>query len=266
MVGPDVPGLHCVRRVNPADQANADEVYLARQVSDGVEVAVRIYAKRLVTDRDRARFEHEIDTLKKLIDVPHAMSIRDAGVNAAGHAYVVTDFHPSGSLHDHITAVGRFTPSEVRKIGAKVAGAVGMAHHREIYHRNIKPANVFINGHGEPVLSDFRLLSLVTVDGDLKPPVIKQVRPYAAPEAYLPELMSGAADIYALGATLYAMLAGWAPRTIDPTAISVDGDTLADLPKVPWALMTIVRRAMAHDPKERFADAHEIATALNDLA
>jgi serine/threonine protein kinase len=66
-----------------------------------------------------------------------------------------------------------------------------------------------------------------------------------------------AADIYALGATLYTLLAGAVP-TVHALAMAVDGETIADLPKVPWDLMAVIRRAMAHDPRDR----HPTATAL----
>jgi serine/threonine protein kinase len=74
--------------------------------------------------------------------------------------------------------------------------------------------------------------------------------------------MTPAADLYALGATLYALLAGAPPRAYDPLATSVNGDTVADLPHAPLGLMAVLRRAMALDPRDRFATARDLAAAL----
>jgi serine/threonine protein kinase len=265
VVGPDLPGLVCVRRINEArgrTELDHDEVYLALRVSDAAEVAVRVYGRPLRSDRDRLRFAREVEGLMTLAQDPYAVGIHGAGVSTVDRAFVVTDYCPAGSLYDHLTTVGRFTPAEVRAIGIKLASALSGAHERNIVHRNVKPANILVDAGGEPVLTDFGLVALATSNGDYTPPPTSLQRAYVAPEAFLPELMSAASDVYALGATLYALLAGWAPRTADPQAAAVDGETLVDLPKVPWVLMSVLRRAMALDPKDRYPDALDMGRAL----
>jgi serine/threonine protein kinase len=265
VVGPDLPGLVCVRRVNEArgrTDFDHDEVYLALRVSDAAEVAVRVYGRPLRSERDRERFGREVDSLRSLAGEPHLVPVHSAGVTQQDRAYVVTDYCPAGSLYDHLTTVGRFTPAEVRRIGVKLAGALAGAHDRDIFHRNVKPANVLIDSSGEPALTDFGIVALATSNGDYTPPVPSTQRAYVAPEAFLPELMSAAADVYALGATLYALLAGWAPRTADPLATAVGGETLVDLPKVPWVLMSVLRRAMALDPRDRYPHVLQFGEAL----
>jgi serine/threonine protein kinase len=265
VVGPDLPGLVCVRRVNEArgrTEFEHDEVYLALRVADAAEVAVRVYGRPLRTDRDRERFAREVELLRSLAGEPYVVAVHSAGITAQNRGFVVTDYCPAGSLYDHLTSIGRFTPAEVRRIGVKLASALAGAHDRNIFHRNLKPANILIDAGGEPALTDFGLVALATSNGDYTPPVPSTQRAYVAPEAFLPELMSVAADVYALGATLYALLAGWAPRTADPLATAVGGETLVDLPKVPWVLMSVLRRAMALDPRDRFAHALDLGEAL----
>lgn len=276
-----LPGLLTLRRINdsragewrgpaeepelgrmPQPERSIDAVYLARRLADVAEVAVRVYGRRVTAPRDRRRYQHETDALMSIASLPHVVPIHEAGITVDGRAYLVMDFCPSGSLHDHLVTVGRFTPLEARRIGSKLAGALDRVHEAGVVHRNLKPSNVLIDRNGEPALADFGLITLSVSDGDFGPPLPPRPRPFLAPEAYLPELMSPAADVYALGATLYTMLAGWAPRTIDPLAIAVDGETLADLPKVPFALMSIVRKAMAIDPRDRYPDAMEFQAAL----
>jgi serine/threonine protein kinase len=241
-----------------------DQIHSALRIADATEFAVRVYAHQIRSDRDRARFEQEAMALKALIGDRHVVAVEEINVTPEGYPYVVMEHCTSGSLQDHLVKVGRFTPTEVRRIGAKLAGALGAAHRREIVHRAVKPANVLINGAGEPVLTDFGFASLSTVGRDYAPPTRSVTPPFAAPEAYLPELMTPAADIYSLGATMYALLAGWPPRSVDPLAVAVDGDTLVDLPRVPWAMMAVIRVAMAHDPANRFVHAFQLQDALLD--
>jgi serine/threonine protein kinase len=260
-----VPGLDLVRRLDdvraqwpgedPDDEREtaAGEVHLARRRSDGVEVAVKVYARRVAAERDRLRFEQEVAALKALTDLPHLLAPLDAGV-AYGRAYLVNPYCPSGSLQDHLVTVGRLTTIEVRRIGVKLAEALGRAHDLGLYHRNIKPSNVLVDGDGEPQLADFGLVSLALA-GDYAVPD-EGLRPYAAPEAFLPELMTAPADIYALGATLYALLAGTSlPPPTGP-------DPAADLPTVPRVMMSVIRRAVATDPDQRFASAVQMRDAL----
>jgi serine/threonine protein kinase len=296
MAGVDLPGLVCVRRLDARrggagphaeerpeppgtspvlrlggarltyptspDRGPGDRVFLALRVDDGVEVAVRVYGRPVRTAEDRAKFQREAAELTALRGAAYVLPIHAADSTDAGQAYIVTDYCQAGSLLDHIAGVGRFTPAEACRIGAKLAGALATLHARGIYHRNLAPANVLIDSAGEPALSNFGLVSLATSDGDFAPPAPLRPRPFVAPEAYLPELMSVAADVYALGATLYAMLAGWSPRTVNTDATSVNGDNVADLPRTPWVLMSVIRQSMALDPLDRFASAEEFREAL----
>lgn len=272
----DLPGLVPVRRIGEdrgafgprqgqSDQGPHDEVYLAIRVADGAEVAVRVYGKALLRERDRERFVRELDAIRGLVGEPYILPIYDAGVTSAGRPYVVMEFCQSGSLRDHVRTVGRLTPAEACRVGVKLCAAATAMHRRNLVHRAIRPANVLVTAAGEPALANFGLATLATADGDFAPPTPSSPRPFVAPEALLPELMTPAAGIFALGATLYALLAGHPPRSADPLAVTIDGDTLADLPKVPFALMSVIRRAMAVDPRDRYATADELAQALTEL-
>jgi serine/threonine protein kinase len=223
------------------------------------------------------------------------VDVYDSGVLAGGRAYLVTQYCAGGSLEDYVAMVGRLTPTEAKRIGAKIAGALVAAHRRDIFHRDIRPANVLISGVGEPMLADFGLLCLAVSDPTPPP----GPRAFVAPEAYLPELMSTAADIFSLGATLYALLSGGPPKAAPSTsdgdrnvptsyapgtatvpnspngglhraptggrAVFIDGETLADLPHVPPDLMAILKRAMAHDPRDRYPTASHFHQALTTL-
>jgi serine/threonine protein kinase len=222
---------------------------------------VRIFGRTLTASRDRERFEAEAAALIALADVPYVLPLLDAGVAPGGHAYVVMPQCLAGSLQDHVDTMGRMSPVEVRRVGVKLSAALSEVHRRGVVHRNITPSNVLIDRTGEPALADFGIVAL-SLSGGFRPEPWRGHPPFLAPEAYLPELMSPAADIYALGATLYALLAGIGPPAANLGQLPLTGEDLPDLPRVPWPLMTALCQAMALDPRDRFSGSSAFRTAL----
>jgi serine/threonine protein kinase len=256
----DLPGLQCLRQLD--GRPGHDRTFHAVRTADGAEVAVRVFRRTVTTARDRERLEREAAAILALDGEPHIVRMHEFGISASGHPYLVMEYCPAGSLADALDTVGRFTPAEVRRIGVKLAGGLAVSHERGVIHRALTPRNVLIDGRGEASLSNFYLVSVATAHGDFTPPARWTAVPYTAPEAYLPELMTAAGDIYALGAVLYTMLSGAPPRSVRPTAVVVDGDNLADLPRMPWALMSVIRRAMSYDPDDRQLSCAQLADEL----
>jgi serine/threonine protein kinase len=252
----DVPGFRLVRRL-PTRLGGSGDLYLAVRDSDRRQVAVRMFRRTLPDRRAHLRFEGEIDALRVLAREPHLAEIFEAGCRDTGRPYVIMQFCPDGSLADHLNMVGRLTPHEVVSVGVKLAGALARLHRHKIVHRNITPSNVLMALDGEPVLADFGLLSLATADRTFAAPPAPPGR-FAAPEAFLPELMTPAADIYSLGAVLHALLSGDADRAWRPLA----GGALPDVPGAPDALVRPLRRATAVEPRDRFAAAEDLVDAL----
>ena len=257
---PEVPGVRLVRRL-AASGVGSGDLFLGVRDSDRREVAVRLFRRPLSGQRSRLRFTAETDALRVLIAEPHLVKIFDAGVGDGGQAYLVMEFCPDGSLDDHLALVGRLTPEEVTALGVKLAGALARLHRFRILHRNLTPSNVLLTCDGEPVLADFGLLALATADRNFSAPPSLPNR-YAAPEAFLPELMTPAADIYSLGAVLYALLAGDQPPKRRPEAEW----TVPVVPGAPPPLMAALRRALEVDTTDRYADAEDLRAALATAA
>ena len=218
-VASDPPGYACLS-VRSARASAASRLFLARRLVDGSDVVLRIFVRTVASLRDRQRFEREVAGLAALADVPNVLPILDADVRPSGQAFVVTAYCVAGSLHDHVCSMGRLSAVEASRVGVKLAGALAAMHRRGVVHRNITPSNVLVDGAGEPVLTDFGLASL-SVSGTYLPEPGREPTPFLAPEAYLPELMTPSADIFALGATLYALLGGSDPRGGEPASAAV---------------------------------------------
>jgi serine/threonine protein kinase/WD40 repeat protein/Flp pilus assembly protein TadD len=157
---------------------------------------------------------------------------------------------------------------EVARLGAQVADALAHAHKRGVLHRDIKPSNLLLDAIGNVWVTDFGLAKFEEGEDLSQSQDLVGTLRYMAPER-LRGVSDRRCDIYALGATLYELL------TLRPVFESADRLQLIDLvvheppatlrqldQRIPRDLDTIVLRALAKDPKDRFATADEMAAEL----
>jgi beta-lactam-binding protein with PASTA domain/serine/threonine protein kinase len=232
-------------------------VYRARQLDLDREVAVKVLS---VTDEAFVRrFAREAKMLGKLSQNPGIVTVYDTGVTAAGQPYLILELCES-SVHDHLqSADARFEPIEACRVGAQVADAVSDAHNNGVVHRDIKPGNILKSQTGRYMITDFGI-STVTGATSGQTNSVGFTAGYVAPETLSGEVASTPADIYALGATMFHMMAG-KPAFVDTDQHSnllalaqrVINDPVPDLRPdgVPDEVCRIVEGAMAKRPQDR---------------
>jgi len=247
-------------------QGGFGTVYRARQLAVGREVALKIDNRMLGSDRDKRRFMREVTAAGRLSGHPHVVPVYDAGVLADGRPYMVLELCPAGSLADRLRATGPFPSAEVRDIGVHIADALTAAHAAGVLHRDVKPANILVNGYGSVALADFGL-AVIPKPGLESSATREALTPaYASPEVFNLSEPNAAGDVYALGATLYALLSGrppYFPPGGPPSMVALMAARLGPVPDIPGAppgLVAVLRRAMAYDPAER----PQTAAALRD--
>ena len=133
--------------------------------------------------------------------------------------WIVMEYVPSRSLQDTLAADGPFTPVRAAEIGLGVLGALRAAHRAGVVHRDVKPGNVLMGEDGRVVLTDF---GLATVPGDpnvTRTGLVLGSPAYIAPERARDGTAGPAADLWSLGATLYAAVEGASPFA-RPSAIA----------------------------------------------
>ncbi len=157
----------------------------------------------------------------------------------------------------------------VARVGLQVAEALDYAHQHGILHRDIKPSNLLLDAHGMVWVTDFGLAKVAS-DGDLTctGDIVGTVR-YMAPERFEGRC-DARADVYALGLTLYELLARQpAFDALDRASlirqVTQEGPkALRQLdPAIPRDLHTIVHTAIARDPADRYASAAELRDELD---
>ena len=244
------------------------QVYLARDVRLGRDVAVKVLDRKLA-DRPgfRERFMREA-RLAAALDHPNIVSLYDFGDEEA--LFLVMPFISGGSLQDLLPR----TPLQVGEVvtyGSQIADALDYAHQRKVVHRDVKPANMLIHADGRLMLSDFGLAKIVSQTNTMNAP---RNRPDAGtPEYMAPEQVVGSSDarsdIYGLGVVLYLLLTGRLPFTGSSSHEIMQAHLRIEPvpprrynPSIPPAMETVVLRAMAKQPAQRFQRASELGAAL----
>ena len=255
VTAPDIPGHRVAGVLGSGGFAT---VYRSWQLAVGREVAVKIDNRVLLSERDQRRFFREVTAAGRLSGHPHVIDVYDAGTLGDGRPYLVMELCPAGSLNDLLRRYGPMPAAQVRDIGIKVADALAAAHLAGVLHRDIKPANILVNQYGVVGLSDFGLASIIDARGEQTASRDALTPAFSAPESFRGEAPTVRADIYALAATLYALLTG-RPPTFGPdgrvpslmTIMAMHDKPVDDVPGTPPEFMALLRRSLAPDPAAR---------------
>jgi serine/threonine-protein kinase PknK len=266
-----VLGLPGFRDVVLIGQGGFSSVYRAYQERFDRPVAVKVLTINPSDVAALSRFKRECELTGRLTGHPNIVHVLDSGTTSAGQPFLLMDFFERGSLADRVRAEGPLAVEEVLKLGVKLSGAIETAHQAGVLHRDVKPENV-LQSRYEPALADFGIAGLIANGGVTISP--RGFTPVHAP----PEVLDGhpatpASDIYSLGSTLYAALAG------RPAFQSVEGEPLLavqvrvlrdDPPPigrgdVPFQVEEALHVAMAKDPRLRPGSAAVFGERLRDL-
>lgn len=243
-------------------------VYRAYQPDFDRQVAIKVLTG-ILDDEARARFGRECRAMGRLSGHPAIVTVYASGFDESGRPYLVMDYMADGSLAGRLEREGSLPVEEVLTVGVQLAGALEAAHRSGVLHRDLKPANVLVSAYGEPKLSDFGISRLAGAY-ETRSGVLSASPLHAAPEVLAGRGASVASDIYSLGSTLYALLAGeppFPPRPGDDLfmiAHRVATEEPADLAEqgVPAELWSTVARSLAKEPEARPATAAELSEAL----
>jgi tetratricopeptide (TPR) repeat protein/predicted Ser/Thr protein kinase len=259
------------------------EVYRARDVQLGRDVAVKVLGAKALEDPSRLeRFEKEARAVA-LLSHPNILDIHDFGEDG-GVAYAVTELLEGKNLRERME--GTSLPlSKALEIGREVAEGLAAAHGKGIVHRDLKPENIFITSTGQVKILDFGIARLKgrpvpdpldastpTATSTVTGPVMGTVG-YMSPEQVRGLPPEARSDIFSLGCVLYEMVIGQRPfrgETVDDTMLAIlhrDPPPMTGArADVPPALALVVGRCLEKQPEERFESARDVAFALQAIS
>jgi eukaryotic-like serine/threonine-protein kinase len=246
-------------------------VFQARQVSLNRLVALKmILAGQLANETDVKRFYTEAEAAANL-DHPGIVPIFEVGQHEGQH-YFSMGFIEGQSLSQRL-ADGPLPAREAAELVRRVSEAIEYAHQRGVIHRDLKPANILLDQDGNPRVTDFGLAKKVHGDSGLT----GSGQIMGTPSYMPPEQAGGkrgdvgpAADVYALGATLYALVTGRPPfqaATPMDTVIQVVSDEPVPPRRlnasIPRDLETVCLKCLEKDTRRRYGTARALAEDLN---
>ena len=261
------------------------EVYLAERADDLYQQRVAIKLVRTGIGRTSElllRFSGERQILANLAH-PNIARLLDAGITPEGSPYLVME-HIEGIPIDQYVASRRLSLMDRLKLFRQVCAAVEYAHRNLVVHRDIKPANILVTKDGTPKLLDFGIAKLLQSEGASPPALTRATErlmtpEYASPEQARGQTITTATDVYALGALLYALLAGRPPFRIEskdplevakiiceqpPTRPSASVQAESTLPagdtrKLKGDLDNIVLKTLRKEPEKRYTTVAELS-------
>jgi eukaryotic-like serine/threonine-protein kinase len=262
----------------PIGAGGMGEVYRARDPHLERSVAIKILtASRGATGPQLERFHREARAVARITH-PHICTVHDVG-QLDGVPFLVMELLEGETLAERLER-GPLSVDRALAFARQIAAALDAAHKRGVVHRDLKPSNVMLTGGGVKLL-DFGLAKLWDIENEEAPQRSTQTLeltergtvlgtiPYMAPEQVEGRQTDARTDIFALGVTLYEMVAGHPPfegrsrASLMAAILTADPQPLPSARSdVPAGVDRVVRRCLAKDPNERWQSAADLAAAL----
>ena len=251
-------------------------VYLAEHAVLARLVAVKVLSDALRADPGaRRRFVREARAAAAL-DHPNIVHVFDVNMTH-DPPYLVMEYVNGISFQAAVAGTGTFSTGEVAAVGVQVADGLARAAAVGLVHRDIKPANLLVDRFGAVKILDLGIVRFTHDDTHSRvhgTEVILGTLDYLAPEqAENCSTVDTRADIYALGATLYFLLAGHPPYTVAGLHQKLEAKQTEDpppihhlRPDVPPEFSAVLQRLMARDPDARVPCPAAVAAALHPWA
>jgi hypothetical protein len=223
----------------------------------GRDVVVKVLHPELAADeRFRVRFHEEAVNAARLTH-PNIVALYDTG-EQGGVAYIVMEMVHGPALGQVLARHGPLPPARAARLANEVGDALDYAHQTGVCHGSLKPSNILLADDGTVKVADFAIARAAADEDPSRTGEILGPDGFLAPEVIRGQQVDGRADVYGLGACLYAMLTG-RPPGVDPATTIPPRSLRAGVPR---DLDAIVRRAMAPDPDDRFQTVQAVAAAL----
>ncbi len=287
-----IPGYEIIRRIAAGGMG---VVLLARQVELGRLVALKMIKGGVLADREQVERFHAEARAVAALEHPNIISVHDVGV-VDGQCYFSMSFIDGPSLAEHLRE-GPLDGSRAAQLLRTIARAVAYAHRKGVVHRDLKPANVLLAVQSDvpvadrlpgkeadalpdhrstesfrPIVTDFGLAKRADAEsGMTQTGQILGTPSYMPPEQALGQSDIGpAADIYSLGAILYAALTGRPPfqaaRVVETLRMVTEAEPLPPrqlVPHIDRDLETICLKCLEKAPDKRYESADALAADLD---
>ena len=269
------------RLVRTIGEGNSGFVWEAEHVELGRLVALKVLNAEYASSQScLERFRGEARALSR-VSHPNLVQTLDFGKSLDGRVFLAMELLDGETIETKLRA-GPLAWREAARIASEAGDALAAAHAAGLLHRDLKPNNLMVTNAGQVKLLDFGVAVALGASRPRTPNArhraLHGFAVFGTPEYMAPEQVTGdaldpRADVYSLGCVLYEMLTGFAP--FDGSPVVVMGKQLHEAacpPReraperaIPASLEAVVMRAMAKDPRERFASASAMRCAIEHI-
>ncbi|HXG94233.1 MAG TPA: UvrD-helicase domain-containing protein [Blastocatellia bacterium] len=272
------------RVIEPIGAGGMGAVYKARDEKLDRIVALKLLSPNAIAYEERRRRFLQEARAASALNHPHILTVYEIG-EVDGKPYIAMEYVEGETLREKISA-GSLAVRDCLDLALQIAEGLAKAHERGIVHRDLKPENLMISRDGYAKILDFGLAKLVegkrAIQADSQEKTIVQVKTqsgailgtvkYMSPEQLLGRRVDLRSDIFSFGVVLYEIMTG-----VCPFANENDIDTmhaiLHEEPKpphviksdVPRVVHSVLAKALAKEPKQRYQTIKEFAAALKSL-
>ncbi len=270
------------RIVRTLGQGGMGEVYEGENLRIHRRVAIKTLLAGVSSRTDVVqRFEREAQAAGR-IGSEHIVEVLDMGDLPDGSRYMVMEFLEGTTLSDRIISRGRIPSREAARLVSELCEGLHAAHAAQIIHRDLKPANVFLlttkQGRADFVkILDFGVSKFSVLADEMS--MTRTGAVVGTPYYMSPEQAKGAkfidarSDLYSVGVILYETITGQVPfnaqtfnELIFKIALESPPPPESFVPDLDPHFASLVRKAMAREPNERFQSALEFKQGLDDWA
>lgn len=275
MIGRTLGHYHVIEKIG---EGGMGVVYRAHDTRLERDVALKVLPAGALADPDaRKRFRNEALALARL-NHPSICSVFDFDTDG-GSDFLVMEFVPGISLHEKLQLANPIL-EDVLPLGMQMASGLGAAHAQGVLHRDLKPGNLRVTPDGRLKILDFGLAKLFHPDAGPEATLsladtstFSGTVPYMAPEQLRGDSLDARTDIYSAGAVLYELATGRRPFPEPQIGKLIDAILNNDPPpasrinhQVSNGLESVLQKALAHRPEDRYPSARALHADLERLA
>jgi serine/threonine-protein kinase len=242
------------------------EVYRADDLKLGQPVALKFLPKRVADDPGRrVRFYDEVRIARQ---VTHRNICRVHDIAEFNHLHFITMEYVDGEdLASLLKRIGKLHGAKALDIARQLCSGLAAAHDKSVLHRDMKPANVMIDGCGQVRITDFGLA--ISAGENAQATEVSGTPAYMAPEQFCGEGASVLSDIYGLGMVLYELYTGrraFAASTLAELVVTKANPTPMPpseiVPDIDPMVERVILRCLDRDPLQRPASVSQVLAAL----
>lgn len=256
------------RLIEKIGQGATARVYRAARISDGQDLVIKVlHTDGSGVDAYVERFLQEYTIIDR-VRHPNVVRLYDRGCSNDS-LYIAMEYFAGGDLHSRLRGPRALPPATAFNYARQMAEGLDAVHRAGVIHRDLKPSNVMFREDETLALIDFGIAKHVEAGvAYTQAGMVLGTPGYSSPENLTGKPVDPRSDLYSLGAILFEMLSGqraFAPVSTPALLYQQLNDPVPRLPEALAEYQPLIDLTMAKNPKDRYADAAELAESLRPL-